>query len=1686
MRRSWPIAAFVLIFTLVFTTVTYSFADLGSNTNVSSISPGAVSNEESASPPGIEEETEDATPQPAEPGEATDGAIDAAGTGSAIDAESTDSAIDDGSTDSAIEPGDLAGADAREGLDNFTDKTSKGGITLQATTEYFISIPQLDGTYSISGTVASASTTDSTRATFSGGRIVGHTQGVATVTLNMENGDVRNYHVSVYYKYPQPKTSVVFASGDGKKLTRWGKVGNSDDVSPERELVAGELITILWRAHDQNDTGNHVYQYVRTGDGKEGYVDDAWHSDRPMGGYFAGTFGGGYYNDVAVGENSYISSESGDVIKEDSKSWSSSDTSVLTVTMKADGSGHANQGFIEGKKEGSAIATTVLEYDSKNYRSSEEITVYTKWASVSGRVVSATYVRNGAYSGPTAIGNLSTGATVTISGESGNYYRIGQARYVLKSAVTIPVTDVSVTPSYSDMTAKEASQLSVAITPSAATNKTIAWTSGNTAVATVSSSGKVTGVKEGVSVISAKSSDGNVTDTSKATVYSQISNVAGRTIKDASIGHNGDGSSSAGSLSKGAAVTISGKCGDYWRIGESRYIKMADVYIPATSVKFNRAPVLLYKSGSTTGSDALTITAIITPSIATGKVSWASSNKNVAAVSTSGKVTAAAKGATTISAVLDGKRATCAVTVHVPTKTISIQKLLTLKTSASATLKANHNPADAYGHTYTFTASNKKPLSVDGKGVIKSTPKEGTSNVYLAVSHKKPSVGVHAATVSAKTFVSVYASKALTVRTNAKDVMRRLAATTSTLDGVNTAQKIQNKGTILQVLGSCGNFYYVKMKSAPAVKGFVLKSKVENITLLHKNTEKGKSFTPLDGDKVIVKTPAGNMLTGGTAVFEKSGKKYTGRVTVTGPGTSKLKAKNGSENYEMHITGYNIYPTSVGHLVKDANTYSCWASPACYHDSLLIGNRVTMTGNIPGKAFKVAYKKNGKTRSGYVASSAVGYIKMEPYVLKSGGASVSQNVTSVHVKTTAAKATLKKDLYASATIIANTNGIKVTPKKVDPTKDTGYHVMTIKSLDEAGQGYSTHVPVSVYKAVSARSAYISGTTKLYDGASMDSPSQATKSLSVGAQVTIKGETKRFFYVSMNKGKEAGFVEKSKVAYIQVSPAYVSVDKAKKSGYPKVIVRVYNDSKTTVKMSNSKLASFSLDKKSDSLTIGNETYRTFSYSVAPRKVGSETVSISVKSLPASFRITVYEQVKKTKGKTAKDTTQYKAPGGEGAIITIPDGTSITILRKCKGWFYVKAGDKKGWVRASDVIYITFSAPKTSMYCYQQMSISAYLHNADNDEYKKMRVSSSPANFATVTSGDISGGKNIKIDAKKAGTLTITASYDGGIVKAKQKIKIDEVTLSLPSSKEIPLNRTNSLSAVVKGPKDAKITWSTSNSEIVSISAETKTGINITGKGYGSTTITAKYEGITKKCKVKVVSNTPAGPYQPESNGYPPPSAIERIFKWDSTQGIWYSPIDAPQYRLGYNNLWDWLFEQGGEITETHEEFNVSHVKFISYFSYPNYAGKNKDWRIEGWKGNYMNMGAGAEIGLYYKKSDSRLPHYSSVARTGGGNKKGDMQQIQFSLYKNSSASSALFAHKRQYHWWLTGFDPREVGLDEYAMRLEGLITFRDNNMAKAFRKNAETVLSIDDVDTKDPDSDIRTYINGRDVIISNWK
>lgn len=100
-------------------------------------------------------------------------------------------------------------------------------------------------------------------------------------------------------------------------------------------------------------------------------------------------------------------------------------------------------------------------------------------------------------------------------------------------------------------------------------------------------------------------------------------------------------------------------------------------------------------------------------------VSWSSSNSSVASVDKNGKVTAKTKGATTITAKVDGVSASCKVTVNEPAKTtIKLNKTkVTLGAGEPCTLKATVSPSQKV----TWTSSNPKLVKVDSNGKLTVT-----------------------------------------------------------------------------------------------------------------------------------------------------------------------------------------------------------------------------------------------------------------------------------------------------------------------------------------------------------------------------------------------------------------------------------------------------------------------------------------------------------------------------------------------------------------------------------------------------------------------------------------------------------------------------------------------------------------------------------------------------------------------------------------------------------------------------------------------------------------------------------------------------------------------------------------------------------------------------------------------------
>lgn len=203
-------------------------------------------------------------------------------------------------------------------------------------------------------------------------------------------------------------------------------------------------------------------------------------------------------------------------------------------------------------------------------------------------------------------------------------------------------------------------------------NGKITWSSSRKSVATVNSKGKVTAKKKGTATITAKIGKKKYTckvrvETPKMS-KSKLTMVQGKTAK-LKLSGNTQKVKWTSSNKKIATVNSSGtikavrngRCRIYATVSGKKYyctvtVKKKD--IPVTSFYLNDYSITIPEGTSKT------VGYTIYPSDATDKtVKWSVSNKNIATVNSSGKITGKSIGQTVLTAVCDGKKRTCTVSV---------------------------------------------------------------------------------------------------------------------------------------------------------------------------------------------------------------------------------------------------------------------------------------------------------------------------------------------------------------------------------------------------------------------------------------------------------------------------------------------------------------------------------------------------------------------------------------------------------------------------------------------------------------------------------------------------------------------------------------------------------------------------------------------------------------------------------------------------------------------------------------------------------------------------------------------------------------------------------------------------------------------------------------------------------------
>ena len=143
--------------------------------------------------------------------------------------------------------------------------------------------------------------------------------------------------------------------------------------------------------------------------------------------------------------------------------------------------------------------------------------------------------------------------------------------------------------------------------------------------------------------------------------------------------------------------------------------------------------------------------------------------------------------------------------------------------------------------------------------------------------------------------------------------------------------------------------------------------------------------------------------------------------------------------------------------------------------------------------------------------------------------------------------------------------------------------------------------------------------------------------------------------------------------------------------------------------------------------------------------------------------------------------------------------------------------------------------------------------------------------------------------------------------------------------------------------------------------------------------------------------------------------------EDENGIYHTSFDCWQQWAGYMDLYDVAFDIGTDMSAGKFDFT--------------YAGQG--YTIWVWKGDYINLGAGAELGIYRGSSGIRTVD------------KGLAMQMGMTLHYRGRLIIDHYPEEEQ--WWITGFNPQYLNVDASDLTATFEVIFSNHEMYRAFRK-----------------------------------
>lgn len=141
----------------------------------------------------------------------------------------------------------------------------------------------------------------------------------------------------------------------------------------------------------------------------------------------------------------------------------------------------------------------------------------------------------------------------------------------------------------------------------------------------------------------------------------------------------------------------------------------------------------------------------------------------------------------------------------------------------------------------------------------------------------------------------------------------------------------------------------------------------------------------------------------------------------------------------------------------------------------------------------------------------------------------------------------------------------------------------------------------------------------------------------------------------------------------------------------------------------------------------------------------------------------------------------------------------------------------------------------------------------------------------------------------------------------------------------------------------------------------------------------------------------------------------------TEGIYHADFNCWQQYFGYTDLYDVVFDSSTSMRYGKYDFDVNKDGYTDYV-------------LWAWKGNYLNLGAGAELGIY-----ERWTYSDEIWKVDKSN------AMKMTLKLEHKNKGVLFDWRpTDKQWWITGFDYKTPNVNRDDLTATYTVEFTNTN------------------------------------------